>query len=332
MPKVLVIAGTSFIGRHVCDHLRTIGCEVVATSRRAEANGRGETVFCEVTDAASVEGAIKDSAPDWIIQCAGATSSRDPDELFRTHVDGTCNVLAAARVYAHDASLCIFGSAAEYGPVAECRLPVAEECVCEPTTPFGQSKLAQTHLALAAAATSGQKVVIVRPFNVIGPGLPDFYFAASLARRLLKLKSAGAPSGTDFEVFNANSTRDFIDARDVAAAVVALLCRLDVASTDGSSVASGSVFNLATGIETSLLDVATLLGELAGGYVPSASGEVESRGGIVRSVGDASKLRETCVTPVDNVCLTVDGTWSPQFSWQASVADLWSAMALQNGA
>ena len=330
MPKALVIAGTSFIGRHVCDHLRAIGCDVVATSRRKEANERCETVFCELTDAASVERAIKDSAPDWIIQCAGATSSRDPDELFRTHIDGTCNVLAAARVYAHDASLCIFGSAAEYGPVAECRLPVSEECVCEPTTPFGQSKLAQTHLAQAAAATSGQKIVIVRPFNVIGPGLPDFYFAASLARRLLKLKADGAPSGTEFEVFNADSTRDFIDARDVAAAVSALLFRLDLSATDRSSVASGSVFNLATGIETSLLEVATLLGELAGGYVPSVAGELESRGGIVRSVGDASKLRDTCLTPMDSVCHSVSGAWSPQFSWQASIADLWAEMATQN--
>ena len=330
MPKALVIAGTSFIGRHVCDHLRAIGCEVVATSRRAEANGRGETVYCELTDAASVERAIKDSAPDWIIQCAGATSSRDPDELFRTHVDGTANVLAAARIYASDASFCIFGSAAEYGPVAERHLPVSEECVCEPTTPFGQSKLAQTHLAQAAAATSGQKIVIVRPFNVIGPGLPDFYFAASLARRLLKLKADGAPSGTEFEVFNANSPRDFIDVRDVAAAVAALLCRLDLVANDDSNVVSGSVFNLATGIETSLMDVATLLGELAGGYVPKAAGEVESRGGIVRSVGDASKLREVCLMPVDSTCPSAAETGSPQFSWQTSIADMWAVMTSQD--
>jgi nucleoside-diphosphate-sugar epimerase len=322
MPKALVIAGTSFIGRHVCDHLRALGCEVVATSRRKEAADRGETVFCELTDPASVENAIRDAAPDWIIQCGGATSSRDPDELLRTHVDGTCNVLAAARVYAHDASVCIFGSAAEYGPVAERYLPVSEECVWQPTTPFGQSKLAQTHLALAAAASTRQKIVIVRPFNVVGPGLPDFYFAASLARRLLKLKADGAPPGTEFEVFNADSTRDFIDARDVAAAVAALLCRLDLAATDGSSVATGSIFNLATGIETSLIEVATLLGELAGGYAPKAAGEVESRGGIVRSVGDASRLRQ--------VCLSSGEPWTPQFSWRESISDMWSAVVSQS--
>ena len=325
MPKALVIAGTSFIGRHVCDHLRAIGCEVVATSRRKEANGRGETVLCELTDPASVDRAIKDSAPDWIIQCAGATSSRDSDELFRTHVDGTCNVLAAARVYAHDASVCIFGSAAEYGPVAEQHLPVSEECVCQPATPFGQSKLAQTHLAQAAAAASGQKIVIVRPFNVIGPGLPDFYFAASLGRRLRLLRSENAPIGTAFEIFNPTSTRDFIDVRDVANAVAALLCWLDQRD-ENDGLCSGSIFNLATGIETPLIDVARLLGELAGSYVAETAGQAESRGGIVRSVGDASKLRRVALLPPSTRGDTQPSHWHPSYSWQASIRDLWDSL------
>ncbi len=134
---------------------------------------------------------------------------------------------AAARVYAHDASGVHLWQCCGVWSVAEQHLPVSEECVCQPATPFGQSKLAQTHLAQAAAAASGQKIVIVRPFNVIGPGLPDFYFAASLARRLRLLRSENAPIGTAFEIFNPDSTRDFIDVRDVATAVTALLCWLD---------------------------------------------------------------------------------------------------------
>lgn len=329
MPKALVIAGTSFIGRHVCDHLRASGCSVVSTSRRKELAAQDETVFCDLTDYTSVEAAIRESSPDWIVQCGGATSSRDARKLYRTHVDGTLNVLDVARVLVPEAAICVFGSAAEYGPVAGDKLPVTEVTPCEPPTFFGASKLAQTHLAQAAAASSDQKIVIVRPFNVIGPGLPDFYFAASLSRRLLKLKAEDAPPGTEFDVFNAESTRDFIDARDVASAVAALLCGLEGDAAGGQGVASGSVFNLASGTETSLLDVATLLGELAGGYVPSPAGQVESRGGIVRSVGDASKLRQLCLSPAGESFLPSDKTWSPQFSWQASISDMWSAMASQ---
>jgi GDP-4-dehydro-6-deoxy-D-mannose reductase len=227
MPKVLVIAGTSFVGRHVCEHLCAIGCSVVATSR-SEASLTGcEMAFCDLADAASVERIVRNCTPDWIIQCAAATSSSDPRELYRTHVDGTLSVLDAAHRFAPDAAICLFGSAAEYGLVNEDRFPIREDCPCQPATFFGASKLAQTLMAQAAVATRGQKIIIVRPFNVIGPGLPDFYFAASLARRLLKLQSENAPPGTRFEIFNATSTRDFIDVRVVANAVTTLLCRLN---------------------------------------------------------------------------------------------------------
>ncbi len=329
MPKALVIAGSSFIGRHVCDHLRASGCEVVSTTRRKELASQGETVFCDLADASSVEVAIRESSPDWIVQCGGATSSRDPRELYRTHVDGTLNVLDAARELVPEAAICVFGSAAEYGPVAEDKLPVTEFTPCAPPTFFGASKLAQTHLAQAASGSGGQKIVIVRPFNVIGPGLPEFYFATSLARRLLKLRAEGVPGGTTFDVFNAGSTRDFIDVRDVAGAVPVLLCGLECEEVDDSRVVSGSVFNLATGIETSLLDVATLLGELAGGYVPSPAGQVESRGGIVRSVGDASKLRQLCISVAGESSLSFDEAWTPQVSWQTSIRDMWSMMVSQ---
>ncbi|MBI1314883.1 NAD-dependent epimerase/dehydratase family protein [bacterium] len=332
MPKVLVIAGTSFIGRHVCEHLCETDCDVVATSRRKTVGGGHDTTFCELTNADSVKAVIRDVAPDWIIQCGGATSSRDPRELYRTHVDGTLNVIEAAKQLVPEASLCIFGSAAEYGPVSERELPVSEDCPCRPMTFFGASKLAQTYLAQAAAATNGQKIVIVRPFNVIGPGLPDFYFASSLARRLLKLREEHAPPGTSFDIFNADSTRDFIDVRDVARAVTALLVRLEAAdptNAESTGVTSGPVFNLATGVETSLLDVATLLGDLAGGFVPHPAGQAESRGGISRSVGDASKLKSVRL-PLTETSGAASSCWQPEFDWYASIRDLWNELSVRS--
>ena len=316
MPKALVIAGTSFIGRCVCDHLSEIGCDVTATSRRS--SPAEATVFCDLNDSASVGSAIRNVQPDWIVQCAGATSSRDPRELYRTHVDGTLNVLQAAHDLVPDAAICIFGSAAEYGPVPADMLPVTEDTPCQPTTFFGASKLAQTHLAQAAAATNAQKIVIVRPFNVIGPSLPDFYFAASLARRLLKLKLENAPPGTAFDIFNADATRDFIDVRDVASAVGTLLRAIN--SDSPSVVTSGDIFNLATSEETPLIEVASLLGELAGGFTPQPAGEVASRGGINRSAGDAAHLRQlTLPAGVD--------PWLPRVTWHTSISDLWDSLS-----
>lgn len=298
--SVLVFAGASFIGRHIVERLTAEGCAVTMTSRR-----RGQGLLCDLTNREQVIAAIREAQPDWIIQCGAATSTTDPRQLYPVHITGTLNVLEAVKEHAPEARLLIMGSAAEYGPVGPERLPVTEGCEADPPSFFGASKLAQTQLARAAAATNRLRVTVVRPFNVIGPGLPDFYFAKSLALRLAAMAKNGQAAGTPFEIVNADATRDFVDVRDVARAVEALL------ASDVSPAGSAEVFNICTGTETSLLDAARLLGELAGGLIPQPAGSAASRGGIVRSVGSCGKLQQRT-------------GWSPQWTWQQSLRDLWA--------
>lgn len=305
MAKVVVFAGTSFIGQHLCEHLTHCGHRVSATTRKPDAGS--QLAACDITQRATVEAVLRDSRPDWIIQCAAATSSRNAGELYPVHVFGTLNVLEAAAEFVPGAAICVMGSAAEYGPVSPDHFPVDESCVCRPPTFFGASKLAQTQLAIAAAATHQQRISVVRPFNVIGPGLPDFYFAASLAARLTKMQTNEASSGSTFEVFNAQATRDFVDVRDVASAITLLL--------EKATPESGTcdIFNIATETETPLLDIASYFGKLAGGFVPQPAGELDSRGGIIRSCGSAAKLASAT-------------GWKPEIAWQQSVTDLWQSL------
>jgi GDP-4-dehydro-6-deoxy-D-mannose reductase len=153
-------------------------------------------------------------------------------------------------------------------------------------------------------------VVTVRPFNVIGPGLPEHYFAASLARRLLRQREAGGPA--EFAVTNLDSTRDFVDVRDVAEAVVGLL--------DRAAPARGAmaVYNVASGVETPLAELAAELGRLAGGLRPVDGGAAGSRGGIARSRGDAARLRRAT-------------GWAPRRTWRESVGEMWDALCRGRG-
>jgi GDP-4-dehydro-6-deoxy-D-mannose reductase len=248
---------------------------------------------------------IERERPHWVIQCAGVTHSRDPGEMYRLHVDGTLAVLSAVARFAPEATVVLLGSAAEYGSVLAQMLPLQETCREAPTSWFGASKLAQTHLAQAAAAQWQLSLVSVRPFNIIGPGLPDHYFAAAVARRLLRMRSEGGPA--EFPVTNLHDTRDFVDVRDVASAFVALL--LSVAATPGKM----QIYNIATGIETPLSAVAAKLGSLAGGFQPVAGGADNSRSGVRRSCGDATRLR----TVTD---------WMPQRTWEESIEDMWHSL------
>jgi len=182
---------------------------------------------------------------------------------------------------------------------------VKEDYAPAPRSFFGASKLAQTQVDQAAAAEWNLSVVVARPFNVIGPGLPPHYFAASFAQWLVKAKAPGATG--DAPVVNADATRDFVDVRDVAEALLRLLTG---AVPDAGTMA---LYNIATGRETPVREVAERLCELAGGFKAVDAEAGRSRSGITRSCGDASRLREAV-------------GWTPRINWERSVADLWQAL------
>ena len=191
----------------------------------------------------------------------------------------------------------MIGSAAEYGPVGSEHLPVSESHPCAPATFYGASKLAQTHLGQVAASSWGLRVRTARLFNVIGAGLPTQYFLASIAQRLRSL-----PRGATFPVRNLDATRDFVEVRDAATAVVGLL-RPEIPSI---------VYNVASGQETSLREVTGYLGELAGGMTPTEGEPGEERVNTQRSRGDGSLLRETI-------------GWDPRFDWRDGVRACWQS-------
>lgn len=274
MDTALLLAGTSFVGRHLADRLRAQGIPFQATSRTP----RPGFLPCDLTPAALDE-LLRTVRPRWLFQCAGATASADVEDLFRLHRDATAWLLDAVRRHVPEAVVVLFGSAAEYGPVPPELLPIREEMPARPTSPYGQSKLAQLHVAERMARDHGLRVHVVRPFNLLGPGLGPHYFAAALCERLRQMKSGAVP------IVNGRATRDWVDVRDVADVVVRLA--LDAPPTPGQV----GLFNLATGRETAVLKLAEYLCRLAGGFHAVDAGEGESRSAIDRSCGDLSRLR-----------------------------------------
>jgi GDP-4-dehydro-6-deoxy-D-mannose reductase len=296
--NALVIAGNSFVGRHLCRRLRDGGASVVATGRGQEAGS------CDVGDGEGVRELFRRVAPDCVFQCAAATAQdATAEEMYRVHVTGALNVLRAAAEFAPDTALVFLGSAAEYGAVSEANLPVNEDHPLRPASLFGASKAAQTQLALAAAVEWNLRVIVARPFNVLGPGLPDRYLAAALANRLLQ---EGA-TGRLLSVANPDASRDFVDVRDVAEALVALVER--AAPRPGEP----GVFNIASGREVTVMDVARKLCEWHGGRAVSAQRPASSRSGIGRSCGDASRLRAAT-------------DWRPRVGWEQSMREMWDIL------
>jgi GDP-4-dehydro-6-deoxy-D-mannose reductase len=298
----LVIGAGSFIGRHLVARLRAGGGEVVGTARQV-VGGTG-WVSCDLCDAAAVDRVVREVRPERVFQCAAATAAGEtPEALYRLHVNGTLHLLRAISRHTPDSIVVVFGSAAEYGRVPDACLPIHEDQPPGDLSFYGASKLAQTHVASAAALEWGLRVLVVRPFNVLGPGLPGHYFAAALAQRL----SQDGPTDRPFAVANASATRDLLDVRDVTEACVQL-------SEDALPPAgSMTVYNVASGVETPILTVAERLCALAGRRRAVDAGVSKSRSGIARSRGDASRLRRAT-------------GWAPRIAVEQSVADMWRTL------
>lgn len=286
MPDLLVISGTGFVGRAVVDALERQGRAVVMT-------GRGTGRVCDVGDATAVDRLLAAVRPQGVVVCAGAPHDGPARDLYRVHVNGTLNVLESVANHCPQAVVVLLGSAAEYGRVDPARLPIAEDEPCRPTGLYGTSKLAQTQLAHATAAARGLRVRTARLFNVVGPGMPARYFFQSLADRIRT-----TPRGTTFSLRDADSTRDFIHADDVAAGVATLL---DPDVPDG-------IYNVATGVETSVAEAAAFLGHLAGGLRPVIDAP---SGTPLRSAGNPAKL--------------AGRGWAPRRSWRDAAAEIWAA-------
>ena len=294
--RALVTGGEGFVGRHLAAELRLAGVEVVTGD-----------LECDVTDLTQITELVAAASPDAIYHLAALAhvgeSWRDPTRVLEVNVLGTANVLAAARSEAPQATCLIVSSAEVYGLVSPDQLPIDETTPLAPVTPYAASKAAAEQIALQAARGYGQRVIVVRPFNHIGPGQALTFAVPAFARRILDARSAGSST---LRVGNLSARRDFTDVRDVVTAY-----RLLVEAGE-----PGEIYNVATGVDVSLEEVVLALEAIA---------EV-----ALELVVDPELLR-----PVDLPVLRGDATklraatgWKPQLSLESSLADVMSALDL----
>jgi GDP-4-dehydro-6-deoxy-D-mannose reductase len=272
--RALVTGGKGFVGHWLVSHLESHGDEVAVID-----------IETDVADGAAVGRVMADVEPDAVYHLAAMTHVGDswehPSEVLKVNVLGTAEVLAAARANAAEARILIVSSAEIYGTVTPGQLPLNEDSPAAPASPYAASKLAAEVVALQAWRGYRQPVIVVRPFNHIGPGQSPNFFVPALAQRIVAAQRAGA---TSLRVGTLTTRRDFTDVRDVVAAYRLLV-------TGG---APGTIYNVCSGRDVSMAEVAEQLLVLAGADVV-----LETDPKLVRPVdvpvlrGDAGRVRET---------------------------------------
>lgn len=268
--RVLVTGGSGFIGSNIVRRLLDLGHEAVVlddlSSGFAENLVPGVPFFeSDVRDAEAVAAALEDC--DVVLHLAAsvgnARSIDDPVKDAQINVIGTLNVLEAAR--RQGLRRIVFSSSA--GIFGELKtLPIAEDHPQDPDSPYGASKLAAEKMCLVYNKLYGMKNVCLRYFNVYGVNQRyDAYgnVIPIFADRILR--------GESMTVFgDGEQTRDFVNARDVAAA--------NIAAATADDEAAGS-FNVGSGTRVTINELAALMQRAAGRevgleYAPPRQGDV----------------------------------------------------------
>jgi UDP-glucose 4-epimerase len=257
--RYLVTGGAGFIGSNTVDELVRQGQSVVVLddlSTGKEENlvsvrDRVEFIRGSVTDLDTVCEACR--GVDYVLHLAARTSVprslKDPVETNRINVDGTLNVLVAARD-AKAKRVVFAGSSSVYGETPT--LPKRETMTPAPISPYGVSKLTGEVYGQLFQRIYGLEFVGLRYFNVFGPRQDP----SSPYSGVLSVFNAAVMNGEQPTIYgDGEQSRDFTYVRNVVQANL-LACT--------ASDAPGLIFNVGTGNRYTLNHTLELLGNISG--------------------------------------------------------------------
>jgi UDP-glucose 4-epimerase len=276
--KVLVTGGAGYVGGHVTRVLLEAGYEVVVFDNLS--TGLLEYVPKEAT---FVEGDILDKnlLRDVLLNY-GIThvahlaalleveeSVREPARYLQVNLQGTVNVLEAM----HETgvhNLVFSSTAAVYGPQTQEAIP--EIATCNPTSPYGQSKLLAEKAIEYFTKNLSLKATILRFFNVAGrnPSWPisDTHHNSHLIPIVLDVvRGAQAQlviNGNDYPTQDGTCVRDYVHVLDIAEAHKLALIQ--------TSETAFRVYNVGTGRGHSVKDVVSVAAEVTGHMIPMEVG------------------------------------------------------------
>ncbi len=237
MNRILVTGAASFTARHLFPVLaeRFPEARLAGTDLPPRGPEKGEYYPADITRRHEIAAVLEAVSPDLLIHLAGVASN-DADRCYAVNLEGTRNALQSAAALPSPPSVLLISSAAVYGHTRPEDNPVVETTPLRPVSAYGASKAAAELFALALHRQERLPVLVVRPFNLIGPGLPLGLAPSDFAAQVARIRRGEAPPV--LRVGNLNPRRDFIDARDAVRAYALL-------AADPSLY--GRVFNLGTG-------------------------------------------------------------------------------------
>lgn len=249
MQRILITGASGYIGRHLINSLSQENIRIRVFTRRSKPVDLADIEWQQgdVCHLGSVQEAVQGCTSAVHLACLPlGLSFQNPLSDFQVNALGTLNVLYAAR--AAGVKQVIYASTAQVYGFTE-RLPMAEDDLPQPASPYAASKLCGEYLCTTFARCYGLNTTILRLFNVYGPAL-DGSERNTVESLFVQRVRQGLPPIIKGDP---NQGRDFIHVHDVVCAI-----RLALDKT------GNGIINIGTGQMTTLVELAELIIKLTG--------------------------------------------------------------------
>ncbi|MBI1735085.1 MAG: GDP-mannose 4,6-dehydratase [Candidatus Rokubacteria bacterium] len=300
--RVLVTGGAGFVGANLVRALSERGYAVTVLDDVS----RGRLEYLDGVEHEFVKGDIREpdlvgrlvSASDAVVHLAAQTgvpgSLASPRNDCELNVLGTLGLLEAVRHAGADGRSRRFVFASSNAPLGRQKPPATEDKAALPISPYGASKLAGEAYCLAYHGSWGLGTVVLRFGNIYGP------YCAHKQSVIAKFFGDLERRGRITIEGDGGQTRDFVYVGDLCRAIVRAL----------ESDVSGEVFQIAAGVETSIRELAQLVGETVGRDVDMTF-EAARQGDIRQNYSAIEKARRVL-------------GWTPETSLRDGLRETWT--------
>lgn len=245
--NIVVTGANGFMGSYLVNVLSQSNDSVYSASRSdskklKDLRIKSKFFECDFANSDSIKKMFSELQPDIVYHLAAQSniplSWKDPDTTFLVNINGTTSLLEAARNSKIDTKIHIVCSSSEYGSVDKNDIPIHEDVKFRPSSPYAVSKVTQDMLGYSYWKSYGMKITRSRPFAIIGPGK----IGDALSDWVQNIVEIELDKKKELVTGNLSATRDFLDVRDCATALVTIV----------NKGQSGDVYNICSGVGTPL--------------------------------------------------------------------------------
>ncbi len=206
----------------------------------------------DLLNKSEVEKVISEFKPNYVLHLASyssvAASWKKPVESFTNNTNIFLNLIESIHTLNLDCRILSVGSSEEYGNVSALDLPLKENHVLKPNSPYAVARVSQEMLSKVYADSYGIDIVMTRSFNHIGAFQKDIFVVSSFAKQLINLKN-NASDIKELTTGDTSIVRDFVDVRDVVKAYYLLF----------KKGKKGEIYNICSGKGISLNEVIQIM-------------------------------------------------------------------------